>query len=516
MVADVGMHGVGEVDGACAFRQFADVAVGREHVDLVREQIDLQVLDELQGIPGALLQVEQAGHPLARPVALPACRFIVAEEPVPGDAVLRHRLHLPRSYLHVDGRGVHAHQRGVQRLVAVRLGNGDVVLEAAGHGLVEIVQHAEGAIAGVHAIDFDAEDARRGDVGERAPLRLHLAVDGIEVTAPRPYPGVDALAPQGALDGALQLRHHRVAMAVNGFRRPPDAVRAQREQRLERQFLELDAHQIHAEAVGDGGVEVQRFAGDQAALLQRHDADGAHVVQAVGELDENHAQIARRRHRHLLEVLGLRFGARLEDRRQLGDAVDDFRHVAPEGVDERLLRHAGVFEHVVQHGGGDGLRVHAHGRQDVGDRQGMRDVAVAGAPELAGVGFGGEAAGLLNHLHFGGGEVVAQNAKQIVDGGGRGDPGRQGLLAQLRLKVAGDAVFAGLLAPRLALARAAPGSFSAADSEFRSRGRRLDQGGGRARSRLRGHLPSRRRTLPSRLLPLLPRWRHPPHRAVRP
>ena len=404
----------------------------------------------------------------------------------------------------------------MQRLVAVRLGNGDVVLEAPGDWLVEVVQHAEGAVAGVHAVHFDAEHAGRGDVRKRAPLRLHLAVDRVQVAAPGLHPGVDAVAPQGALDGALQLRHRGVAVAVRGIRRPPDAVRPQREERLESQFLELHAHAVHAEAIGDGGVEVQRLAGDQAALFRRHDADRAHVVQAVGELDENHAQIPRRRHRHLLEVLGLGFGARLEDRRQLGDAVDDLRHVVAERAHERLLGDAGVFEHVVQHRGGNGLRVHAHGRQDVGNRQGVGDVAVSGAPELAAVGVRGEAAGIAHHLHFRSREIVAQGAKQAVHRGGRGDPGREGLLPQLGLEIAGDAVFAGLVAPRLALARSTSGGLSAADSDFRSRDGGLDQGAGRARSRLRGHLPSRRRTLPARLLPLLPRWRHPPHRAVRP
>jgi hypothetical protein len=40
-------------------------------------------------------------------------------------------------------------------------------------------------------------------------------------------------------------------------------------------------------------------------LLGRHVADGAHVVQPVGELHEDHPQILGHRHEQLAEVLGL-------------------------------------------------------------------------------------------------------------------------------------------------------------------------------------------------------------------
>ena len=48
-IADVGVHGVGEVDAGRAARQAADFALGREHVDLVGEQVDLDALQEFLG-----------------------------------------------------------------------------------------------------------------------------------------------------------------------------------------------------------------------------------------------------------------------------------------------------------------------------------------------------------------------------------------------------------------------------------------------------------------------------------
>ena len=50
-VAHVGMHRVGEVHGGGAARQAADVALGREHVDFVREQVHLHVLRNSSELP---------------------------------------------------------------------------------------------------------------------------------------------------------------------------------------------------------------------------------------------------------------------------------------------------------------------------------------------------------------------------------------------------------------------------------------------------------------------------------
>ncbi len=54
-VADIGMHSVGKVDRRRTARQSHDPALGREHVNLVREKIDLNVFEKLGGIAGRAL-----------------------------------------------------------------------------------------------------------------------------------------------------------------------------------------------------------------------------------------------------------------------------------------------------------------------------------------------------------------------------------------------------------------------------------------------------------------------------
>ena len=70
-------------------------------------------------------------------------------------------------------------------------------------------------------------------------------------------------------------------------------------QRGERQVLELLFDLLHPEAMGQGGVDVDRLLGDALLLGRRHRRDRAHVVQSVGELDDEDTQVGGHRHQHL-------------------------------------------------------------------------------------------------------------------------------------------------------------------------------------------------------------------------
>ena len=59
----VGVDGESEVDRCCAEGQLNGVAVRCENVDLVWEQVELQVFNELFGVPWLALPVEQLAEP---------------------------------------------------------------------------------------------------------------------------------------------------------------------------------------------------------------------------------------------------------------------------------------------------------------------------------------------------------------------------------------------------------------------------------------------------------------------
>ena len=66
VVADVGVHGVREVDGRGAARQRHDLALRREHVDLVGKEVALDVLEKFLRVARFRLDLEQALQPAVR------------------------------------------------------------------------------------------------------------------------------------------------------------------------------------------------------------------------------------------------------------------------------------------------------------------------------------------------------------------------------------------------------------------------------------------------------------------
>src|SRR6476620_7276664 len=102
---------------------------------------------------------------------------------------------------------------------------------------------------------------------------------------------------------------------------------------LEREILELPPDPRHSEAVCERGVKVSRFLSNAAALFGRQIIERAHVVQAIGELDQDYTRILRDREQELAVILDLPFLRRIQwqvtDLRQaihdLGDFLPELR-----------------------------------------------------------------------------------------------------------------------------------------------------------------------------------------------
>ena len=105
VMADVGVHGVGEIDHRRPARQGHDLAFGREDIDLVGEEVDLDVFEELGGI--VALHFEQGLQPLVRlDLEVGAALLDVLVQPVRRDALLGDVVHVAGTDLHFDRRAV--------------------------------------------------------------------------------------------------------------------------------------------------------------------------------------------------------------------------------------------------------------------------------------------------------------------------------------------------------------------------------------------------------------------------
>ena len=163
----------------------------------------------------------------------------------------------------------------------------------------------------------------------------------------------------------------------------PDLVVLARVERGEREVLELPLDRVDAEPVRERGEDLERLPRLLLLLVLRHRADRAHVVQAVGELDQDDPDVAGHRDHHLAVVLRLAVVAALEgDARELRQAVDELGDLVAELLLHLVERRARVLHRVVQERGAQRGRVEPHARADLGHADGVDDEVLAACPAL--------------------------------------------------------------------------------------------------------------------------------------
>ena len=85
--------------------------------------------------------------------------------------------------------------------------------------------------------------------------------------------------------------------------------------------------------MGERRKNVQRLARDLLLLLRLQVLERAHVVQAIGKLDDHHADVGHHRQQHLANVFGLVVLAGRElDLVELCNSFDDVRYLFVEAL----------------------------------------------------------------------------------------------------------------------------------------------------------------------------------------
>ena len=363
------------------------------------------------------LHLEQVTHPFPDP-ELGGVRARLADlvHPVRRDACFRDLVHLLGADLHLDGGSERTEERRVQGLVAVRLGDCDVVLEPLRHRFVQTVHGAQHAIAVVGPLDDDPESVDVEHLLERQPPGAHLAIQAVEVLLPALDAGGDAFLTKPALHRRLDLPHDPLSVSPGLPDLGVEHLVAPWIECLESEVLQLDSDASKPEPIGDGRVDFDRLARDAAALVQRKRIEGAHVVKAVGELDQHHPYVAGHRHQHLAEVLRLRLGPALEGEvGELAHSVDELGHGFAELGRDLRLGGRGVLDDVVEERGDDRLVIEAHVREDLRNVQGVVDVGLARSTALLAVRVCTEQEGAMDLLDLRRLEVGTGKASQIVE-----------------------------------------------------------------------------------------------------
>ena len=414
VVAHGGMDVIGKVDGRGAGRQVDHVAVGGEHKHLVGEHVYLQRMDEVLRV-GALLILQQAAHPLVAALVAAALSVLLVL-PVGGDAVFRHLVHLLGANLYLKGDAALAHHRGVQALVQIGLGGADIVLEPAQNGLEQVVNDAQHVIAVRHRVHDDAEGEQVEHVVQTLVLGVHLAVDGIGVLHAAIHGGLDALLPEPRHDPVVDGGHEPVVLRRLLVQRLGDLPVAHRVEIFQTEVLQLPLHLLHAQPVGDGRVNLHGLEGFLLLLLRRLVLHGAHVVEPVGDFDEDDADVLAHGHQHLPQVLHLLLllGG-VVDAGQLADALHQIGDGGGKQLGQLLVGGLGILNGVVQQRRHNGFAVQMQLlRHDLSHRQRVGHKGRAVLAQLRAVQVPGKLIGLPDLLEVSGGVIAPHGVLQML------------------------------------------------------------------------------------------------------
>ena len=157
-----------------------------------------------------------------------------------------------------------------------------------GYRRPRVVDDAQRRVAVLYGLSHDPQRDQIVDLLEVDLLTLQLLPDAVQpLDAPVDLQDWHACGLERARDRASELLDsilRRPALAVDAL---PERFVDFRFQVLEREVLQLVLDLAHAEAMGDRGVYVQRLLGDPAPPVLRQVAQGSHVVQAIGQFDQD-------------------------------------------------------------------------------------------------------------------------------------------------------------------------------------------------------------------------------------
>src|SRR6218665_213737 len=141
--------------------------------------------------------------------------------------------------------------------------------------------------------------------------------------------------------------------------------------------------------MSQGREEINGFGSDAQLLIARHRIERAHIVEAVGELYQNHAHVFGKRHQHLAIIFRLRRGAVFKYAANFGKPVDDSGDFFPKDAFQIVERNGGGFHHIMEEGGDNCRGAEAYFfYANFGHRQRMKNEGIAAFSPHVFVSFG--------------------------------------------------------------------------------------------------------------------------------
>ena len=421
--SQIGVDVEGEVEYRGPFGELAQVAVGREDEDFARRRPRIEPLRQRMG--RVLHQLAQAAEPhLAR--ERPLIDPLVT--PVRRDAAFGHGIHPLGADLNLHPAAAAGRNGGVERLVAVGLGDRNPVAQPFGIGDVVVGDdRVDGPALSLLLLGRTVEDdAQREDVVdpfERHVLLVHLRPDREDRLRAALDVVVESLPVEPLDDRRQKTVDEGLAFALGLLQLAVDMLVLGRFEIAQGDVLQLALDRIEAQFVRDLGVEVHALPALLAPLLAREHPQVAHHFEAVGQFDEDHARVFGVAHDQVAEVGRLLLRDFQPDLRDVAQPHGDAQHLVAEAAAD-FGRHAhqvaclaagGEPHHVVQDGRQRGVAPQSDlGDDDACDACGVIQQRRSVVAHLFFKAFGGICQRLVDEPLRGLGKICGDERPQLV------------------------------------------------------------------------------------------------------
>ena len=356
MGAEKGVDAESEVEHCATCRHRLELALRRHDEYLIGKEVELDGVEEVDGI---WLWVVEDFLDLVEPfvesvVGSLSVSVAILVLPVCSKAVLSDVIHAAASYLHLNPLARLAHECGVERLVAI----GFLVVYPVAQAVRMRLVYRAGDVVYLKALVRFRHSSRRFkddtngqdviDFFEGDVLRLHLRPDAVWLLEACLDFVLDACLVEFLPDGLCELVEDGRQVLPDSFELVLKCFVFLRMLVLEAEVLEFLLHLVQAKSMCQRSIDIECLACNLVLLPRELAAQGSHVMQSVGYLNQDDSDVLAHCEQQLLEGFSLHRRFVAEDAaRYLGQSIYDLRYLRAEDVGDVLDRIVRIFYHIM-------------------------------------------------------------------------------------------------------------------------------------------------------------------------
>jgi len=344
------MDVISKIEDRRPSRELSQIPPGGKHVYLIDVDILPEFVDEVDHADlGVLHDVADTRQPAVELLVFLATLVL----PVGSHPLFGQLIHAAGPDLHLDPFLVRTHDSGMQRLIAIRLGDGDPVAHPLRIGLVLIGHHRiDRPAIGLFILRCRVKDHPDGKkivyLIKSDLLLLHLVVYGENRLGPGLHLEPESPGLQFFLDGLHKLGGKPRTLTF-GFTEAVDHLGVSlRTEILQTEVQQLRIEFVESKPVCKRRIDVVGLGGNPRDRRGRIAVEIAHDLQPVGNLHQNDPHVARQSQHQHPEILGMKLDGIGAQGIDLGHPLQhDGDRLSEETPD--LLRIGFSFQPVVHH-----------------------------------------------------------------------------------------------------------------------------------------------------------------------